>query len=95
MAKREGYLFVDNRVSGGEITERMTFTCGHCDALVVKNPDRTRERQHCRGCNSTICDNCGAIRAQTLSCRPIQQLIDQCLTAAEKQGQSDSPLLLR
>lgn len=95
MRKREGFLFIDDRNSGGALLEAATFTCRHCDALVVKNPDRTRERHYCRGCDSIICDNCAAIRAQTLTCRPIEQLIDQCLTAAEKQGTSDSPILLR
>lgn len=95
MRKREGFLLVDNRNSGGELKEGMTFTCGHCDALVVKNPDRTRERHYCRGCDTIICDTCAAIKAQTLTCRPIQQLIDQCLTAAEKQSTTGSPILLR
>lgn len=82
--RHEGYLLIDNRCAGLGMTEVATYTCSHCDAVVVMNPLRTRERGYCRGCDKYICDNCTAIRARTLECRPMQKVIDEVLTAAEK-----------
>jgi hypothetical protein len=85
---------VDNRVSGGTMQEAATATCSHCHAIVVLNPDRTRERGYCRGCNSYLCDACNAVKAQTLQCRTMDQVIDEVLTAAEA-GREPKPNLLR
>ena len=71
--------------AGRGLFEAPTYTCSHCEAVVVLNPNRTRERAYCRGCDRYICDACGVERAKTLQCRPFQQIIDQTLTAAEKQ----------
>jgi len=62
--------------------ESATYTCGHCQAIVVMNPSRTRERTVCRGCMHVICDACALEKARTLRCRPFQQLVDETLTAA-------------
>jgi hypothetical protein len=69
--------------AGHGLYESATYTCGHCQAIVVINPSRTRERTYCRGCEHIICDACSAQRARTGECRPFQQLVDQTLTAAE------------
>jgi predicted nuclease with RNAse H fold len=82
--RHEGYLLIDNRCAGFGMTENATYTCSHCDAVVVMNPLRTRERGYCRGCDKYICDNCNVIRARTFECRPMQRVIDEVLTAAEK-----------
>jgi hypothetical protein len=42
----------------GKVFEADTLTCRHCRAIVVKNPDRARERAHCVKCNHYICDAC-------------------------------------
>lgn len=65
--------------------EAPTYTCSHCQYVVVMNPLRTRERAYCRGCDHYICDACGIERAKTLTCRTFKQVIDEVLTAAEKQ----------
>jgi hypothetical protein len=85
---------VDDRLSGGKLSESPTFTCSHCNAVVVMNPKRTRERAYCRGCNSYICDACGVVRALTFECRTLEQKIDQAITAAEKAAESPQILLL-
>jgi hypothetical protein len=87
---------IDNRVSDGPkgLFERAVYTCNHCGAQVVKNPDRTRERGYCRGCDSVICDACSLIRAQTMECKPITKLVDELLTAAEKRASVGSSFLL-
>lgn len=95
--KDGGYLMIDNRIADGPrgLFESATYTCNHCNAIVVKNPDRTRERHVCRGCNSVICDVCAEIRATTLQCVTMDQRIDEALTAAEKRAPEDPIIQLR
>lgn len=91
---KEGYLLVDNRASGGTMQEVPTYTCSHCNSVVIMNPQRTRERGFCRGCNSYVCDACNAIRAQTLRCETFEQKVDSVLTAVEA-GREPNLILLR
>lgn len=79
---------MDNRLSGGGLSEFPTYTCNHCHSVVVMNPLRTRERAFCRGCNSYICDACGAVRSQTLECKSMDRVIDQVLNEAERSAPS-------
>ena len=85
---QEGYLIIDHRASPGmpglpPLLEAPTYTCRHCQRIVVMNPDRKRERAFCRGCNHRICDPCAAIKAQTLTCRTFDQVADEYLTLKE------------
>ena len=52
-----GTLMIDNRVSGGELIERETLTCLHCNSVVVLHPGRTRQRGFCFTCNGYVCDD--------------------------------------
>lgn len=65
-----------------------TYTCSHCQAVVVLNPARKRERTHCMGCNHLICDNCAAIKAQTSVCRTFAQIVDEEMGRAGRQAGS-------
>jgi len=79
-----GYLMIDNR-AGGELPpgisspffEAATYTCTHCQSVVVMNPERKRERYKCTGCSHLLCDNCGAKRAAGAPCKTWAQLIDE------------------
>jgi len=43
----------------GKVYETETLHCSHCDAHVVKNPFRTRDRHYCAKCaGHYICDGC-------------------------------------
>jgi hypothetical protein len=53
----------------GKMFQAATNTCSHCDRVVIKNPDRTRERGHCSKCDSFICDPCHAEFYLTTECR--------------------------
>jgi hypothetical protein len=75
--KRESYLMIDNRCSGGGVMEAATFTCSHCQRVVVMNPDRTRERGYCRKCDHLICDECVQTMFETLTCVPIAKVFDE------------------
>ena len=54
----------------GVVLKRDTFLCPHCDAVVVKNPDRTRAREVCRKCMKVVCDKC------VLWCSPFEGIIE-------------------
>ena len=69
--------------SGRGVFEGPTYTCGHCQAMVLINSLRTRERHVCRGCMHVICDVCADEKARTLQCKPFNQRADEVLIAAE------------
>lgn len=79
-----GYLEVDNRASGGRHLEADTYTCTHCQRVVVMNPLRKRERYKCGGCNHHICDDCAALRATGAPCRTWAQKIDEVASQQAK-----------
>ena len=68
--------------AGRGVFEAPTYTCKHCQRIVVIEPKRTRERAYCRGCDHFICDPCGAERAGTGLCRTFDQVIDEMLNKA-------------
>lgn len=72
------------RGAGKGLFEAPCYTCKHCQRIVVMNPDRTRERAYCRGCDHLICDECAAVKAKTLTCRTFDQIADEILTEAAK-----------
>ncbi len=71
------FLSIDNRLAGGGLKEADTYTCSHCQRIVVVNPERTRERGYCRKCDHVICDECVAIMHATLTCTPIAKVFEQ------------------
>jgi hypothetical protein len=77
-----GELLIANGLpveAGRGLYESATYTCNHCQAIVVMNPNRTRERHVCRGCMHVICDGCAAEKARTLQCVTFQQKVDLLL----------------
>lgn len=44
-------------VGKNELFESATLLCGHCQAVVVLNPDRSRPRNWCSVCDHYVCDN--------------------------------------
>jgi len=63
--------------AGQGLFEAPTFTCSHCQVVVVINPLRNRERAWCRGCDHHLCDKCGGILAATGICKTYKQLLDE------------------
>lgn len=64
--------------------ESATFTCSHCEAVVVMNPDRSRARGYCRKCDHYVCDACEATRVSTGICRTMKQIADEILNQNAK-----------
>ena len=81
----EGYLMLDHRAGGGALIESATYTCKHCQRVVVLNPERTRARGYCRGCDHHICDECEAERAASGGvCRDFNRLAEQIQESAAR-----------
>lgn len=64
--------------------EADTYTCRHCERVVVLNPSRVRERYKCSGCNHHICDSCAAERVAGAPCKTYAQKVDEMREAALK-----------
>lgn len=74
-------------VPGDTTVEVDTWTCAHCNAVVLKNPDRTRPREVCRKCMKVVCDN------HNLFCEPFVALMD-AVNDGKWNALPSSPLLV-
>lgn len=89
-----GVVALDNRASGGRLFEADTYTCTHCNRVVVLNPERKRDRYKCRGCSHHICDECAAERMAGGECLTFTQRADRILeklTRAQATRQAEAP----
>jgi hypothetical protein len=68
--------------SGQGMFEAPTYTCAHCQRVVIIEPRRTRERSWCKSCDHYICDDCGVIYAKTLACASFRKLGEAVIEAA-------------
>jgi hypothetical protein len=99
---KEGYFLSDHRESPGgmgapcgQMIELPTFTCSHCQALVVMNMQRTRSRGYCSSCDHLICDKCDAAKAAGATCLTYKAYLDQLQNAAAKATtQTSTPTIL-
>lgn len=64
-------------VPGGSVFKSATITCSHCKTVVVLNPNRSRGRGYCRGCDHAICDRCSLLMKLGHPCRPFDRLIEE------------------
>jgi hypothetical protein len=92
-----GYYEIDQRATHAPGVQRHfeadTYTCTHCNAVVVLNPSRVRERYKCNGCAHHICDNCAAKRYAGEPCKTMQQVVGEILDAAMRQPDNPSLIL--
>jgi len=95
-----GYYEVDQRqveaaLPPGTVRhfEADTYTCSHCEQVVILNPNRVRERYKCKGCNHHICDECAAKRIAGGGCRTYAQFIDELREQDMRRPESGSILL--
>lgn len=65
-------------VAEGRLFEAATMTCQHCQAIVIKNPGRDRERAYCMACaGAYICDLCDAERRKPdYQHLPMKKIVD-------------------
>ena len=74
-------------VPGHTMAELDTWTCRHCNRIVLKNPDRTRPREVCRKCMAVVCDKC------ILWCEPFEK-VAEAIVDGKYHTVADSPLLV-
>ena len=91
----EGYIRIDHRESPGlnhpllgkgKLFESSTYMCPYCQAQVVVNPLRTRDREYCRKLDRYICDGCGAKRKMGVTLIPYKQVIENYLNSVRKRS---------
>ena len=79
-------------VGAGEVYERDTLQCTHCQRMIKLHPLRTRDRGYCPKCDHYICDPCEEIRKNSGACVPMAKVFDRVQAHAEKfAGQPDHP----
>jgi hypothetical protein len=97
-----GYYMVDQRATGIPVShgrplfESATYTCRHCERVVVMEMTRTRPRYKCFGCSHLICDPCAAEKISVYGgrCVTYAQKLDQILTQETRQSGVESPIVL-
>lgn len=73
-------------VPKGQRYESATISCTHCQAVVILNPLRTRERHWCGYCDHYVCDNpvCRLMASGQLPHKTMQQVFDELEAAILK-----------
>ena len=80
-----GAMFPDLPLTAGRgMFEAPTYTCSHCQAVVILNPLRNRQRGHCPKCDHYVCDTCNLARITTGECKTYEQIIAEIQEAALK-----------
>lgn len=70
--------------AGRSFFESATFTCSHCETVVVMNPDRSRQRGYCKKCDHLICDTCETVKVQTGKCYPFKAMVQDILNGIDR-----------
>lgn len=100
----EGYIEIDHRESPGlahpllgkgKRFQGSTYKCPYCEAQVVVNPLRTRDREYCRKLDRYICDSCGAKRKLGIDLKPWKQVEEEYLSAVYRNSVPNIPTILR
>jgi hypothetical protein len=66
------------RAPKGVIVEMAIVVCRHCQVEIIKDPQRTRPRGYCPGCDHYICDRCEGVRIMAGGgCQTIEKLINR------------------
>jgi len=67
--------------AGRGLFESATYTCKHCQRVIVLGMNREKPATFCRGCQHMICDPCAAEKHRTGVCRTFDQVIEEALAA--------------
>ena len=74
-----GLLIIDSPDAARK--ELPTFTCCHCQRVVVMHPERKRVRNWCPNCDHYTCDSGGCI----VECNPIKRDIERAFASKDDQ----------
>ena len=56
----------------GEEKSYPTYTCGHCNVVVMLRPDRKRPRKRCLSCGKLVCER---TKICAEDCTPLRDLV--------------------
>jgi hypothetical protein len=71
-------------VPGGTRLQLAVTICPYCDAQIIRNPSRVRERAYDSKTDRYICDGCDLLRKLNGELKPMKQIIDEWANAAAK-----------
>ena len=69
----DGGMLIHEEQAENWVRELPTFTCIHCNRVVVMNPARRRGRNACRKCMARTCDAPPCV----LECDPVERKLEQ------------------
>ena len=86
--RQTGYLFNDNRASGGTVEEADVTTCAHCQRILLKK-HQTFEGAWCGRCGAPVCHQgpCAA-RTEARGCLAFIAQVELALTRQYHQQQN-------
>ena len=64
-------------IGAGQMFEAKTDFCSHCERVVIRNPDRLRQRGWCWNCDHFICDDCALVMKISGECMPMAKKIEK------------------
>ncbi len=86
-----GYLFNDDRASGGKVSEADVLTCPHCEKIIEHAQWRKEREQggggYCRKCQAPVCGPC-LDRMLRFGCEPYLKRIEQTVEANHRREQN-------
>lgn len=89
-----GYLFNDDRNSGGKVSEADMLACPHCESLISYQAWRKERAQGggptggwCRQCAAPVCGPC-LNRMLVFGCEPSLKKIDQAVEEVNRRQQN-------
>lgn len=66
---------------GRGMFEAPIMKCMHCQAMIIINPLRNRQRGWCGKCSAYICDKCTLNMKLGLECKPYTKVIEEIIEA--------------
>jgi len=76
--------------AAGEKLEVATYTCRHCQVIVIMNANRTLDRNVCRKCMAVVCDRPSCV----LECQPFARIIERAMSGRAIHLDPNTNLLL-
>ena len=68
---------IAGHLGAGQKFEAKTDFCTHCERVVIRNPDRLRQRGYCWNCDHFICDDCAIVMKVSGECKSMKQKMDE------------------
>ena len=78
---RKGVTGYATLVGPGQMKERDTFTCNHCNSIRMVTPNSNSPYHGvgdlCYGCDQPVCERCAQKLAQGFKCEVFEKVLDR------------------